>query len=99
MRSEIPRLTHTQRSQCPSNQREFIAGIIEELGLGLEIKYTFKGTEITFKDRAGNILNTGKIILKLAYQINGELHAFGVFFNNGQLEWEQIPITYTYCRE
>jgi hypothetical protein len=80
MRSEIPRLTRAQRSQCL-------------------IEYTFDGTEITFEDRAGNILNTGKILLKLASRINGDLHAFGVFFNNRQLEWEQIPITYTHCSE
>jgi hypothetical protein len=59
---EIPRLTRAQRSQCLSNQRKFIAGIIEEQGPGLEIEYTFDRTEITFKDRAGNILNTGKIL-------------------------------------
>jgi hypothetical protein len=76
MHSEIPRLTCTQRSQCLSNQCEFIAGIIEELGPGLEIKYTFDGTEITFEDRVENILNTGKILLKLAYRINGDLHTF-----------------------
>jgi hypothetical protein len=81
-------LTRTQRSQCLSNQCKFIAGIIEELGPGLEIEYTFNGTEITFKDRVGNILNADKILLKLAYQINGDLHTFGVFLNNGQLEWE-----------
>jgi hypothetical protein len=66
---------------------------------GLKIKYIFNRTEITFEDRARDLLNTGKILLKLAYQINGDIHAFGVFSNNGQLEWKQILITYTYCSE
>jgi hypothetical protein len=66
MRLEIPRLTHAQRSQCLSNQRKFITGIIEELGPGPEIEYNFDGTEITFEHRAGNNLNTGKILIKLA---------------------------------
>ena len=94
--SEIPRLTRTQRSQCLSNQREFIAGIIEELGPALEIKYTFDGPKIPFEDKAGDLLNTRKILLKLAYHVNGDLHAFGVFFYNGRLEWEHIPITFNY---
>ncbi len=63
-------------------QHEFIAGIIEELGPDLEIKYTFDGPKITFEDRAGDLLNTRKILLKLAYQVNGDLQAFGGFFNH-----------------
>jgi hypothetical protein len=94
MHSEIPRLTRAQRSQCLSNQREFIAGIIEELGPNLEVEYTFDGPKIALEDRAGDLLNTRKILLKSAYRINGDLQAFGVFFNNGRLEWEQISITY-----
>ncbi len=65
--SKMPRLTRGQRFQCFSSQREFIAGIIEELGPDLEIEYTFDGPKITFKDRAGDLLNTRKIFLKLAY--------------------------------
>ncbi len=97
--SKIPRLTRAQRSQCLSNQCEFIAGIIEELGPDLEIEYTFDGPKITLKDRAGDLLNTRKILLKLAYQVNGDLQVFGVFFNNGRLEWEDIPITCNYWGE
>ncbi len=94
--SGIPRLTRAQRFQCLSIQREFIAGIIEELGPDLEIEYTFDEPKITFKDRAGDLLNTRKIFQKLAYRVNGELQVFGGFFNNGRSEWEHIPITYNY---
>ncbi len=89
-------LTRTQRFQCLSSQREFIAGIIEELGPDLEIEYTFDGPKITFKDRAGDLLNTHKIFQKLAYRVNRDLQAFGGFFNNRRLEWEHTPITYNY---
>ncbi len=94
--SEIPRLTCTQRFQCLSSQREFIAGIIEELGPDLEIEYTFDGPKITFEDRAGDLLHTCKIFQKLAYRVNRDLQAFGGFFNNRRSEWEHIPITYNY---
>jgi hypothetical protein len=71
--SKFPRLTRAQSSQCLSNQREFKAGTIEELGPDLEIEYTFDRTKITLKDITGDLLNTSKILPKLAYQVKGRL--------------------------
>jgi hypothetical protein len=94
---EIPRLTHAQRLQCLINRRELIEEIIEELGPDHKIEYTLDWTKITFKDRAEVLLNTEKILLKLAYQTNNkDLLVFGISFNKGQAVWEQIPIIYNY---
>jgi hypothetical protein len=79
-----------------SSINELIREIIEELGSGHEIKYTFDRTNVTFKDKAEVLLNTELILLKLAYQNNNNLLAFGVSFKHRQSVWEQIPITYNY---
>jgi hypothetical protein len=95
--SEIPRLTRAQRLSCISTQRAFISSIIEELGPHIKIEYTFDGTDPEPAEGfAKDLLNTSKIILKLAYHFLGDLHSFGVFFKNGQAEWEEIQVTSTY---
>jgi len=96
MRSEVPRLTRSQRLQCFINQRQIIEEIIEQEGPDIEIEFTFDKTNVTFEERAAVLLETKQLLLKLAYQVNGETIAYGVKFNRGQPVWEQIWVQYNY---
>jgi hypothetical protein len=62
----------------------------------IEIEFTFDKTNVTFEERAAVLLETKQLLLKLAYQVNGETIAYGVKFNRGQSVWEQIWVQYNY---
>jgi hypothetical protein len=44
-------------------------------------------------DLAKDLINTSRIILKLALSQFGELRAYGGTFENGEAEWEEIEVT------
>jgi hypothetical protein len=47
-------------------------------------------------DLAKDLINTSRIILKLAFSRFGELRAYGGTFENGEAEWEEIKVTSSY---
>jgi len=98
IRSEIPRLTRAQRFNCLIKQRAFIQELIDDDDLGplLEIEYFADPGLTTSVDLAKDLINTSRIILKLAFSRSGELRAYGVTFENGEAEWEEIQVTSSY---
>lgn len=92
-------MTRAQKSNCLIKQRIFIQELIddEDLGPRLEIEYLAEpGGSITFEDIAEDLINTSKIILKLAFSWFGETRAYGVTLVNGVAEWEEIQVTNNY---
>jgi hypothetical protein len=47
-------------------------------------------------DLAKDLINTSRIILKLAFSWFGELRAYGGTFENREAEWEEIEVTSSY---
>ena len=95
IRSETPRLTHAQRSNCLIKHRAFIQELIDDDDLGslLEIKYFAEPGLTTLVDLEKDLINTSRIILKLAFSWFGELRAYGGTLENGEAEWEEIEVT------
>ena len=98
IRSETPRLTRAQRSNCLIKHRAFIQELIDDDNLGslLEIKYFAEPGLTTSVDLKKNLINMSRIILKLAFSRFGELRAYGGTFENGEAEWEEIEVTSSY---
>jgi hypothetical protein len=44
-------------------------------------------------DLEKDLINTSRIILKLAFSWCGELRAYGGTLENGEAEWEEIEVT------
>ncbi len=101
-KSKIPRLTHAQRLNCLRVQREFIQEIInnEDLGPRLEIAFFFDSSDPTPSvDFAEDLINESQIILKLVFRLSGDLYAYGVFFHNGEMKWEEIDVTSNFWQQ
>jgi hypothetical protein len=47
-------------------------------------------------DLAKDLINTSRIILKLAFSWFGELRAYGGTIKNGEAEWEEIEAMSSY---
>jgi hypothetical protein len=45
---------------------------------------------------AKDLMNRSQIILQLAHWFSNELHAYGLFFDNGKAKWEKIEVSSTY---
>ena len=100
--SLLPWLTRTQRLHCLRVQNEFIQDIIntDKLGPCLKIEYFFDTNHPTpsvpSQEFAKDLTNGSQIILQLAYWYSDELHAYGLFFDNGKAKWERIEVSSTY---
>ena len=100
--SLLPWLTRAQRLHCLRVQNKFIQDIIDtdELGPCLEIEYFFDANHPTpsvpSQEFAKDLTNGSQIILQLAYWFSDELHAYGLFFDNGEAKWEKIEVLSTY---
>jgi hypothetical protein len=101
-RSLLPWLTRAQRFHCLRVQNEFIQDIIDtdELGPCLKIEYFFDANHPTPsvppQEFAKDLTKGSQIILQLAYWYSNELHANGLFFDNGKAKWERIEVSSTY---
>ena len=101
-RSLLPRLTCAQCLHCPRVQNEFKQDIIDtdKLGPCLKIEYFFDANHPTpsvpSREFAEDLTNGSQIILQLAYWFSNELHAYGLFFDNGKAKWERIEVSSTY---
>jgi hypothetical protein len=100
--SLLPWLTRAQHLNCLRVQNEIIQEIIDtdKLGPCLKIKYFFDANHPTpsvpSREFAKDLTNGSQIILQLAYWFSDELHAYGLFFDNGKAKWEKIKVSSTY---
>ncbi len=73
-----------------------MAVIIEDFGPNVEIGHTSGNSDKIWEDIAVDLLDSNQIITNSCYWADGNLHAFGITFTNGQSLFKELIFTSKY---
>ncbi len=67
--------------------------IIDDFGPNIEIGHTFGNLDKIWEDITVDLLDSNQIITNFCYWADGNLHAFGITFTNGQSLFKELIVT------